>query len=156
MGLTLIEKVVASKVGRKVCTGDVLWLPLDFVTARDFGGASVLKNFRDAYTDAPVFSPERVMFTFGCNAPANTVGYATNQMICRELAQEYGLRVYDVDAGIRSHLMIEMDYALPGSRIIRTDSRYNILGAIGALGSEWATLTSPSRLGLARFGLKFR
>jgi len=135
MGHTLIEKLVAARVGREVNAGDVVWLPLDVMTARDFGGASVVKNFREAYgNDAKVIDPRRIFFTFDCNAPANTVGYATNQMICRDFAQEQEIRVFDVDAGIGSHILIEQGLARPGATAIGTDSHYNILGAVGALG----------------------
>jgi len=135
MGATIIEKIVAARVGRPVAAGEVVWLPQDIVTARDFGGASVVKNFQDAYgEDAEVFDPERIRFTFDCNAPANTVGYATNQQLCRRFARKHGIRVHDVDAGIGSHLLIEQGLALPGRTAIGTDSHYNILGAVGALG----------------------
>jgi len=135
MGATIIERIVAAKVGRPVAAGEVVWLPQDIVTARDFGGASVVKNFVDAYgKDARVFDPQRIRFTFDCNAPANTVGYATNQQICRDFAGKQGIKVHDVDAGIGSHLLIEQGLALPGTTAIGTDSHYNILGAVGALG----------------------
>jgi len=135
MGQTLIEKIIAAKVDREVAAGEVVWLPLDVMTARDFGGASVVKNFRQAYgADAKVVDPQRILFTFDCNAPANTVGYATNQMVCREFAEAQGVRVFDVDAGIGSHILIEQGLARPGATAIGTDSHYNILGAVGALG----------------------
>lgn len=135
MGATIIEKIVAAKVGHAVAAGDVVWLPQDVVTARDFGGASVVKNFTEAYgEDAKVFDAGRIRFTFDCNAPANTVGYATNQQICRDFARKHNIKVHDVDAGIGSHLLIEQGLALPGVTAIGTDSHYNILGAVGALG----------------------
>jgi 3-isopropylmalate/(R)-2-methylmalate dehydratase large subunit len=135
MGATIIEKIVAARVGHPVAVGEVVWLPQDIVTARDFGGASVVKNFLEAYgEDAEVFDRERIRFTFDCNAPANTVGYATNQQICRDFARKHNIKVHDVDAGIGSHLLIEQGLALPGTTAIGTDSHYNILGAVGALG----------------------
>lgn len=141
MGATIIEEIVAAKVGRAVAADDVVWLPQDVVTARDFGGASVVKNFLEAYgEDARVFDPARVFFTLDCNAPANTTGYATNQQICRDFARERGLKVFDVDAGIGSHLLIELGLALPGTTAIGTDSHYNILGAVGSLGQGMGDL----------------
>ena len=141
MGATIIEKIVAAKAGRAVAPGEVVWLPQDVVTARDFGGASVVKNFVEAYgEDAEVFDPDRIRFTFDCNAPANTVGYATNQQICRDFARKHNIKVHDVDAGIGSHLLIEQGLALPETTAIGTDSHYNILGAVGALGQGMGDL----------------
>ncbi len=141
MGKTIIEKIVSAKSGAEAHAGDVAWITQDYVTARDFGGASVVGNFREAFgVDAQVFDPARVFFTLDCNAPANTVGYATNQQICRDFARAMGLKVYDVDAGIGSHLLIEMGLALPGSTAIGTDSHYNILGAVGSFGQGMGDL----------------
>ncbi|OGK10678.1 MAG: homoaconitate hydratase [Candidatus Riflebacteria bacterium RBG_13_59_9] len=135
MGQTIIEGIVSAGAGRPVRAGEVVWLPQEVVTARDFAGANVVKNFREAYGEtARVFDPSGILFTFDCNAPANTVGYATNQQICRDFARSQGIRVHDVDAGIGSHLLIEQGLALPGVTAIGTDSHYNILGAVGALG----------------------
>ena len=135
MGQTIVEKLVSAKLGRSVSAGEVVWLPQDVVTARDFGGANVVRNFADAYgEDAEVFDAGRIRFTFDCNAPANTAGYATNQQVCREFARKHGIKVHDVDAGIGSHLLIEQGLALPGATAVGTDSHYNILGSVGALG----------------------
>jgi 3-isopropylmalate/(R)-2-methylmalate dehydratase large subunit len=135
VGQTIIEKLVSAKLGRPAAAGDVVWFSQDVVTARDFGGANVVENFLAAYgEDADVFDTDRIRFTFDCNAPANTAGYATNQQICRDFARLRGITVHDVDAGIGSHLLIEQGLALPGVTAIGTDSHYNILGAVGALG----------------------
>lgn len=126
---------MSAKLGRPVAASEVIWLPQDVVTARDFGGANVVRNFLAAYGESvDVFNTDKIRFTFDCNAPANTAGYATNQQICRDFARPRGITVHDVDAGIGSHLLIEQGLALPGVTAIGTDSHYNILGAVGALG----------------------
>jgi 3-isopropylmalate/(R)-2-methylmalate dehydratase large subunit len=66
--------------------------------------------------------------------PANTIPYAENQHICRTFAREHGLRLFDVDAGIGSHVLIEKGLALPGSTVVGTDSHLNLLGAVGCFG----------------------
>lgn len=142
MGHTLIEKIMlrhrtdeaSAGPGRTVAPGDILWIGLDNRTARDFGGANVVKDFRKHYGDAPVADPEKTLFTFDCQVPANTIAYANNQQSCREFARAQGMRVCDVDAGIGSHVVIERGFALPGSTTVGTDSHLNILGAVGAFG----------------------
>jgi 3-isopropylmalate/(R)-2-methylmalate dehydratase large subunit len=103
-------------------------------SARDFGGANVVKNFQKYYPGAKVDDPEKTFFTFDCNAPANTIPYASNQQLCRNFAREQGIRVYDVDAGIGSHVIIEEGLGYPGSTVVGTDSHLNIMGAVGAFG----------------------
>ena len=49
-------------------------------------------------------------------------------------ARENGIRVYDIDAGIGTHILIEEGIVYPGATAVSTDSHANILGAIGAFG----------------------
>jgi 3-isopropylmalate/(R)-2-methylmalate dehydratase large subunit len=114
--------------------GNIIWLDLDVRTARDFAGANVVKNYRTHYGDTPVADPGRTFFTFDLVVPPSNIPYAENQQICRIWAQEQGVQVYDVDAGIGSHVAIEEGLAYPGSTFVGTDSHLNILGAIGCFG----------------------
>lgn len=134
MGKTIIEKIVAAHTRDKSEPGDTVWLDIDVRTARDFGGASVVEQLRANVKDAPVADSARTFFTFDCNAPANTIGYANNQMACRKFAWENGVKVYDVDRGIGSHVLMEEGIALPGTTLVGTDSHLNLLGAVGCLG----------------------
>lgn len=134
MGMTLIEKIIAAHSPDTVTPGAVVWIDLDVRSARDFAGANVVGNFRKYYPGEAVADPARTFFTFDCNVPANTIPYANNQMRCREFAGEQNIKVYDVDAGIGSHVMIDEGLALPGTTIVGTDSHLNILGAVGAFG----------------------
>ncbi len=135
MGKTVIEAIIAAHAGRStVKPGDIVWIDLDVRTARDFGGANVVKHLERHYPDRPVANPRRTAFTFDCVVPANTIPYAENQHICRTFARKCGFPVYDVDAGIGSHVIIEKGYAMPGMTIVGTDSHLNILGAICCFG----------------------
>jgi len=135
MGSTVVEKIIAAHSGAEsVKPGVIVWMTIDVRTARDFGGANVVKRFEKEYPGDKVDDPSKTFFTFDCNAPANTSGYADNQMICRRFAQEQGIKVYDVDSGIGSHIAIEDGLAYPGITYVGTDSHLNILGAVGAFG----------------------
>jgi 3-isopropylmalate/(R)-2-methylmalate dehydratase large subunit len=134
MGLTIVEKILSRHAGKQSRAGDVVWIDLDIRSARDFGGANVVKSFMREYPGDPVADPRKTLFTFDCVAPAVTIAYATNQQMCREFARSHGIRVFDVDAGIGSHVMIEHGYVLPGSTVVGTDSHMNIVGAVGAFG----------------------
>jgi 3-isopropylmalate dehydratase small subunit len=111
-----------------------VWISIDVRSARDFGGANVVKNLRANYEPPYVDDVEKTFFTFDCNVPARDTGYAENQQVCRIFARETGVRVFDVLAGIGSHVSIETGIAKPGQIVVGTDSHLNILGCIGCFG----------------------
>jgi 3-isopropylmalate/(R)-2-methylmalate dehydratase large subunit len=140
MGKTIIEKIIQAHLdervepGAPVMPGDIVWMRLDARTARDFGGANVVKNYRSHYGDAPVDDSSRTFFTFDLVTPANNIPYAINQQTCRDWAKEQGVKVFDVDMGIGSHVALEYGLTWPGATFVGTDSHLNILGAVGAFG----------------------
>jgi len=138
MGKTIIEKILGAHGGREVSAGDIVDIYLDARVARDFGGANVVKNIRD--NGLGVADPSKTFFTFDCNPGGSDQKYATNQQICREFAREWGIKVYDIDSGIGTHLAIDNGLAWPGSTFVSTDSHANILGAIGAFGQGMGDL----------------
>ncbi|MDZ7860171.1 MAG: aconitase/3-isopropylmalate dehydratase large subunit family protein [Candidatus Krumholzibacteriota bacterium] len=131
---TIIEKILSAHSGREVKAGDVVWIDIDKRTARDFGGASVVHNLKKYYNPPFVNDRSKTFFTFDCNVPAKDIGYAENQQICRDFAKETGIRVFDVAAGIGSHVAIERGLVKPGEIFVGTDSHLNIMGAVGCFG----------------------
>ena len=133
MGLTLIEKILANHSDKEVVKpGEIVDIEIDVRVARDFGGANVVKNLINNGLELDDIS--KTFFTFDCNPTGSDQKYAANQQYCRMFAREKGIKIYDVNAGIGTHLVIEKGLALPGSTVISTDSHANILGAIGAFG----------------------
>ncbi len=132
MGKTIIEKIIGAHADRDVSPGDIVDIDIDVRAARDFGGANVVKNLRD--NALPIADASKTVFTFDCNPGGSDQKYATNQQICREFARGEGIDVYDIDAGIGTHVAIDAGLAVPGSTFVSTDSHANIMGAIGAFG----------------------
>ena len=129
----MIEKILAfHSKHNAVKPGDYIDVGIDIRVARDFGGANVLKNITDY--GLQIEDPEKTFFTFDCNPTGSDQKYATNQQTCRVFARKHGLRLYDIDAGIGTHLLIDNGTAYPGSTLVSTDSHANILGAIGSFG----------------------
>jgi len=77
---------------------------------------------------------KKTFFTFDCNPGGCDQKYATNQHICRIFARKNNMKIFDINSGIGTHLLIDEGIAKPGSTIVSTDSHANILGAIGAFG----------------------
>jgi len=138
MGKTLVEKILGAHAGRDVSPGEIVDVAIDVRVARDFGGANVVKNIRDAGLE--IHDPAKTFFTFDCNPGGSDQKYATNQQICREFAHEHGITVYDIDRGIGTHVAIDEGLAVPGSTLVSTDSHANLLGAIGAFGQGMGDL----------------
>jgi 3-isopropylmalate/(R)-2-methylmalate dehydratase large subunit len=133
MAMTIIEKILAAHSGRgSAKPGDIADVAIDSRVARDFGGANVVQNLKEHAL--PIHDPKRTFFTFDCNPTGSDQKYAANQQACRTFAHDWGIRVYDIDAGIGTHLAIDNGLAWPGSTFVSTDSHANILGAIGAFG----------------------
>jgi 3-isopropylmalate/(R)-2-methylmalate dehydratase large subunit len=132
MGRTIIEKIIESHSGKAVKPGDIVDVEIDVRVARDFGGANVVKNIRD--NNLGIDDPEKTFFTFDCNPGGSDQKYATNQHICRLFAREYGIKVFDIEMGIGTHVAIEQGLVAPGETFVSTDSHANIMGAIGAFG----------------------
>ena len=133
MALTMLEKILAAHSKYEtVKPGDIVDIEIDARVARDFGGANVVKNIRDF--GLSIENPEKTFFTFDCNPTGSDQKYAVNQHICRLFARENGIKVFDIDAGIGTHILIEEGFTYPGSTAVSTDSHANILGAVGAFG----------------------
>ncbi|MBU1072673.1 3-isopropylmalate dehydratase large subunit [bacterium] len=133
MGLTLIEKIIASHCDQEVVRpGDTVDMRVDVRAARDFGGASVVKNLRQA--GLGIDDATKTLFTFDCNPGGSDQGYAANQQICRIFARETGVGLRDITQGIGTHLAIDDGLVGPGSTFVSTDSHANIMGAVGAFG----------------------
>jgi 3-isopropylmalate/(R)-2-methylmalate dehydratase large subunit len=131
--MTIIEKILAIHAGKdKVVPGEIVDVVIDVRLARDFGGPGVVKNLQ--VNNLRIADPDRTFFTFDCNPTGSDQQYATNQQKCREYARQNNISVYDINAGIGTHLAIDEGLAAPGSTLVSTDSHANILGAIGAFG----------------------
>ncbi len=135
MAYTMIQKIIGSHSDEEPIPGSIVWMDLDIRSARDFAGASVVKNLETNYEgESQIADLAKTVFTFDCVVPANNLGYAENQQIIRDYARERDIKLYDVNAGIGSHILIDDGLAVPNSTVVGTDSHLNILGAIGSFG----------------------
>jgi len=132
MGKTMIQKIFENHSKQEAKVEDIIDITIDVRVARDFGGANVVKNLEEH--GLSVDNTKKTFFTFDCNPGGCDQKYAANQHICRLFARKNNIKVFDIDSGIGTHLVIDECIAKPGGTIISTDSHANILGAIGAFG----------------------
>ncbi len=132
MGKTIIQKIFEKHSDSKAAVGDIIDIKIDVRVARDFGGANVVKNLEE--NNLSLDDPGKTFFTFDCNPGGCDQKYAANQHICRLFARRNNVKIFDINSGIGTHLLIDEGIAKPGSTVVSTDSHANILGAIGAFG----------------------
>jgi 3-isopropylmalate dehydratase small subunit len=132
MGKTIIQKIFENHSSQDAKVGDIIDIGIDVRVARDFGGANVVKNLEEH--NLSLNDPNKTFFTFDCNPGGCDQKYAANQHICRIFARKNGVKVFDIDSGIGTHIVVDEGIAKPGGTIVSTDSHANILGAIGAFG----------------------
>lgn len=134
MGRTAIMKIMERAAGHPVKPGDRVWCRIDLASARDFGGANCILQFeKEMGTDAKVWDPDKIAYTFDLQAPSHSEKVSDNQKLIRGFARRQGIRhVFDINQGIGQHVMLEHGLIKPGDVVLGTDSHMNLLGAVGA------------------------
>jgi 3-isopropylmalate/(R)-2-methylmalate dehydratase large subunit len=132
MGKTIIQKIFETHSTTTATIDEIIDVTIDVRVARDFGGANVVKHLEEQRL--PLHDPKHTFFTFDCNPSGCDQKYAENQQICRVFARKHGIKIYDINSGIGTHLAFEEGLVFPGDTFVSTDSHANILGAIGAFG----------------------
>ncbi len=133
MGMTFIENILSKHSGNEIVKpGEIVDVEIDVRAARDFGGPNVVKNLIE--NNLKIDDPAKTFFTFDTNPTGSDQKYAENQQVCRNFARAEGIKIFDINIGIGTHLVFEKGIAVPGSTLVSTDSHANILGAIGAFG----------------------
>jgi 3-isopropylmalate/(R)-2-methylmalate dehydratase large subunit len=132
MGKTIIQKIFETHSKTAAVVNDIIEVTIDVRAARDFGGANVVKHVEEHHL--PIHDPKHTFFTFDCNPGGCDQKYAENQQICRVFARKHGIKIYDINTGIGTHLAFDEGLVFPGDTFVSTDSHANILGALGAFG----------------------
>jgi 3-isopropylmalate dehydratase small subunit len=132
MGRTIIQKIFEAHSQSSAGIDEIIDVEVDIRVARDFGGANVVKHLEEHHL--PIHDPKRTFFTFDCNPGGCDQKYAENQQLCRSYARSHGIKVFDINAGIGTHLMFEQGLVKPGDTCVSTDSHANVLGALGVFG----------------------
>jgi len=132
MGKTIIQKIFEAHSHSTAKVNDIIDITIDVRVARDFGGANVVKHLEENHL--PIHDPKHTFFTFDCNPGGCDQKYAENQQLCRIFARKHGIKVYDINSGIGTHLAFDEGLIVPGDTFVSTDSHANILGALGTFG----------------------
>ena len=133
-GLTLVERILSVRAGRRVRAGELVVVPVDQVMVVDSIAPSVIARIEDDL-GGRVRHPERVSFVLDHVAPAANVEVATAQRDARRYARERGIQLFDVGRGICHQVLMEEGLAQPGGIVLGSDSHSTTYGAVGCFGT---------------------
>ena len=133
-GLTLAERILSVRAGKRVRAGELVVVPVDQVMVVDSIAPSVIARIENDLGGL-VRHPERVSFVLDHVAPAANVEVATAQQNARRYARERGIRLFDVGRGICHQVLMEEGLAQPGGIVLGSDSHSTTYGAVGCFGT---------------------
>ena len=145
--MNITEKILSEKAGHEVTPGEIIEIPVDLAMSHDGTSPPAIKTF-EKITDR-VWDPEKIAIIFDHNVPANTIGSAEFQKVCREFIKKQNItKNYIHGEGICHQVVPEMGLVEPGKVIVGADSHTCTYGAFGAfstgmgatdLAMVWAT-----------------
>ena len=132
MGRTIVEKILAEKVGRDVVPGEVVQVESDLIVFVDLGWHMFRKGW-DRLDNPSVKYPDRVAVVFDHKAPADTQATAALHEQWRVFCAEQGItKLGDIgDQGISHQWVVDTGYARPGMLVVNQDTHANTTGGIG-------------------------
>ncbi len=152
MLMTLVEKILAQKVGHDVRPGQLVMTPVDQIFAHDLSGPLAITQLRSLGFSG-FKHPEKVRFFLDHASPSSTVTSANEHKTIREFAAEWGVELIDVGEGICHQIMMER-YARPGEIIIGGDSHTCTGGVLAALATGMGSTDTAVAMYLGRTWLR--
>jgi len=145
--VNITEKILSSKAGHEVTPGEIIEIPVDLAMSHDGTSPPAIKTFEKV--SDKVWDSEKIAIIFDHNIPANTIGSAEFQKVCRDFIKKQGIKNnYIHGEGICHQVVPEMGLVEPGKVIVGADSHTCTYGAFGAfstgmgatdLAMVWAT-----------------
>lgn len=129
--MNITEKILSKKAGHEVVPGEIIEIDVDLAMSHDGTSPPAIKTF-EKIADK-VWDSEKIAIVFDHNIPANTIGSAEFQKVCRDFIKEQGIsKNYIHGEGICHQVLPEMGLIEPGKVIVGADSHTCTYGAFGA------------------------
>ena len=145
--MNITEKILSKKAGHEVTPGEIIEIPVDLAMSHDGTSPPAIKTFEKIADH--VWDSDKIAIIFDHNVPANTIGSAEFQKVCREfIAKQKIEKNFIHGEGICHQVVPEMGLVEPGKVIVGADSHTCTYGAFGAfstgmgatdLAMVWAT-----------------
>ena len=131
--MTIIEKIIYSKVKKRVSKGDYIQIPVDWAMAHD-GTIVLTRKYFDKINADKVWNNDKIFVVFDHIFPASNERAADLHNKAREFISEQGITKFYEGEGICHQILLESDYIKPGDFVIGADSHTDTIGAIGCFG----------------------
>lgn len=145
--MNITEKILSQRAGHEVTPGEIIEIPVDLAMSHDGTSPPAIKTFEKIAEK--VWDPEKIALIFDHNIPANTIGSAEFQEVCRDFIKKQNItKNYIHGEGICHQVVPEMGLVEPNMVIVGADSHTCTYGAFGAfstgmgatdLAMVWAT-----------------
>ena len=135
-GMTMVEKIISRKVGRRVEPGEIIVVKLDYIVAHDGTAPLAIKVLEEL--GRPLYSPEKTVLVIDHTAPSPSSTISNIHSSMRKFARENGCIFYDIGNGICHQLMVE-NHVLPWMVIAGADSHTCTYGALGAFSAGFGS-----------------
>jgi len=129
MGMTLVEKILSEKAGKRVRSGEIIIVDVDWVLMQDGTGPLAVDQIQSI--GKGVKNPSNVIVFIDHASPAPRKELANDHIKLREFAENYGVVISDVGEGISHQIMAEK-YISPGEILVGADSHTCTGGALTA------------------------
>lgn len=130
--MTIAEKILSQKVGKKLKAGDLVVTDVDGAMASDTTGPYAIKAFEEM-GGGKIWHAEKFALIIDHAAPAPNERIANLHTMMREFAKAQGFRLFDIGEGICHQVMVEERYVKPGNVFMGADSHTPTYGALNAL-----------------------
>ena len=145
--MNITEKILSAKAGHDVVPGEIIEIDVDLAMSHDGTSPPAIKTFEKIKDK--VWDSDKIAIIFDHNMPANTIGSAEFQKVCRNFIKKQNIgKNYIHGEGICHQVVPEMGLVEPGKVIVGADSHTCTYGAFGAfstgmgatdLAMVWAT-----------------
>jgi len=151
--VTLVEKILAKKAGKKVVRPDELVeVSVDVAMIHDALGAHTIAKFRELGVDK-VWDSTKIVVVPDHYVPNKDIDTAKKCLNIKKFVLEQGIEnYYEVGkGGIAHQVLVERGHVLPGNTLVGVDSHTTTSGVVGAFATgigvdEMAVVFKTGRL----------
>ncbi len=133
MGMTMSQKLLSMKAGRKVEPGEFLLLDVDVALANDITAPIAIRKFKE-YGGIKVHDPDKIVIVPDHFVPNKDIKSAMQVKVLREFAREQGIsKFFEVGRmGIEHVLLPEEGLVKSFDLVVGADSHTCTYGALGS------------------------
>ncbi len=132
--MTLVEKILAKKAGKKVVKPDeIVEVSVDLAMIHDALGAHTIAKFRELGVKE-VWDPAKIVVVLDHYVPNKDIDTAKKCLNIKKFVVEQGIdNYYEVGkGGIAHQVLVEKAHVMPGTILVGTDSHTTTSGVVGA------------------------